>query len=139
MTKKELWNYKNKLDAIERLEKRIAKRERDAENVPTIKDKVMLSEKEFPYTLTHATVDAPEPRQYTAIQRDIYLLRVTKAEAEEELLRLDTFIYSVKDNLAQEILTMRYVEHKKLKDVANAYGMTPQGVLKIINNAIKSV
>lgn len=138
MTKKELWNYKNALDAIDKLEKRIRKREHDADNVPTVKDKVTLSEKDYPYIKTHMTVDAPEPRQYTAIQKDIALLRIRKAEAEEELLRLDTFIYSVKDERVRQILTMRYVEHAKLKDVAIAFDMTEQGILKIINNSIKN-
>ena len=137
MTKKELWSYKNKLKEIARLEARIKKREADAKAVPTVKTKVQSSQKEFPFTETHITVDAPEPRQYSAIQRDIVLLRVKKAEAEEELLRLDEFIYSVKDELARQILTARYVEHQKLKDVSIEFNMTEQGILKIINNSLK--
>ena len=137
MNKKELWSYKNKLKEIARLEARIKKREADAKAVPTVKTKVQSSQKEFPFTETHVTVDAPEPRQYSAIQRDIVLLRIKKAEAEEELLRLDEFIYSVKDELARQILTARYVEHQKLKDVAIEFNMTEQGILKIINNSLR--
>ena len=137
MTKKELWSYQNKLKEIARLEARIKKREADAKAVPTVKTKVQLSQKEFPYTETHLTVDAPEPRQFSAIQRDIVLLRVKKAEAEEELLKLDEFILSVKDELARLILTERYIEHEKLKDVAKHFQMTEQGILKIINNSLK--
>ena len=137
MTKKELWSYKNKLKEIARLEARIKKREADAKAVPTVKTKVQSSQKEFPFTETHITVDAPEPRQFSAIQRDIVLLRVKKAEAEEELLRLDEFIYSVKDELARQILTARYVENQKLKDVAIEFNMTEQGILKIINNSLR--
>ena len=137
MNKKELWSYKNKLKEIARLEARIKKREADAKAVPTVKTKVQSSQKEFPFTETHVTVDAPEPRQYSAIQRDIVLLRIKKAEAEEELLRLDEFIYSVKDELARQILTARYVEHQKLKDVAIEFNMTEQGILKIIHNSLR--
>ena len=137
MTKKELWSYQNKLKEIARLEQRIKKREADAKAVPTVKTKVQSSQKEFPYTETHITVDAPEPRQYSAIQRDIVLLRVKKAEAEEELLRLDEFIFSVKDELARQILTERYIDHKRLKDVAKDFRMTEQGILKIINQALE--
>ena len=136
MTKNDLKSYRKKQRDIHALEVHIHALEQAAERVPVVKDKVQSSMKDFPYTPTHITVDAPDPRAYTKLQRAIIKQRRLKDDMIGELLRLDTFIYSIKDERAQAIIIERYINGDKLKDVAIRYDMTEQGVLKIINKTL---
>lgn len=136
MTKQDLEQYRHKIKERDQIQKRIHHLEEKARNVPTIKDKVQASMKDYPYTPTHITVDAPESKQYTAIQRTLYLLRLKEVELYEELLRLDNFILSIEDSRTRQIFMARYVDGIQLKDVAIRFDMTEQGILKIINKIL---
>ena len=136
MTKKDLQEYRHLMTDIRILKERIRIQKRKAEEVPIVKDKVQSSMKEFPYLPTHETTDAPEPKRYTAIMRDLYELRKKEAEVEEALLRLDQFILSVPESRDRMILMARYVDGLKLTEVASKFGLTEQGVLKIINKIL---
>jgi len=133
MTKKDLQEYRHLCEDIKILKKRISDQKRKAEEVPIVKDKVQSSMKEFPYLPTHETTDAPEPKRYTAIMRDLYELRKKEAEVEEALLRLDQFILSIPESRDRMILMARYVDGLKLKDVAIKFDLDEHWILKIIN------
>ena len=97
MTKKELRRYRQLERDIETLTEYIKKLEREAERVPVIKDKVQSSAKDWPYIETHVTVDAPEPKRYTKLQRAIIRNERLKDETLQELMRLDDFIHTIPD------------------------------------------
>lgn len=136
MTKKELSEYKNLLIETVKLSKRIARKERQLEEVHIICDRVQSTMKEFPYIRTYEKVEAPEPRRYTAIKNDLAELEKRKEMVEEKLLILDKFINSIDDSRSRQIIEYRYVEGNKLIDVARHYNLTEQAVLKIINKSI---
>ena len=115
------------------MEKYIKKLQRAAENVPTVKDKVQSSQKEFPYTPTHVTVDAPQPTAYTKLQRAIIKQERVKAEMVNELLRIDDFISRIEDERPKAITIAVYVNGDKPKDVAIAYDLSYQRVSNIIS------
>ena len=139
MTKEEFRKYRDAYRNREYLERRLRTLERRAAAVPIVKDKVTASEKEWPYTETHVTVDAPDPHKNHKILREIKRCRWLYEKAEHDLDELTSILVTVEDNRARQILTLRYIEGKKLKDVAIQYDMTEQGVLKIIDNAIKKL
>ena len=137
MTKKELSQYRHLVKECNILETRIRKKERDAEKVATVKSKVQMSQKEFPYVEEHLTVDAPEPKQYTAIQRDLYLLRQMKAAVEWALAELDGYIARIDDSRARMIITYVYVEGHSQKQTGIEFDLTESAVSKIISKTLQ--
>ena len=133
MTKKELKQYRKLSRDIQTMEKYIKKLQRAAENVPTVKDKVQSSQKEYPYLPTRETVDAPQPAAYTKLQRAIIKQERVKAEMVNELLRIDDFISRIEDERAKAIVVAVYVNGDKQKDVAIAYDLSYQRVSNIIS------
>lgn len=137
MTKKDLRRYRALKSEIRTLDGYIKKLEREAEKVPTIKDKVQASLDEFPYTRTHVTVDAPAPRQYTKLQRAIVKNKRLKAAALQELLKLDDYIYSVQDERGRTILIEVYINGRSQAAVAIDMDLSYQRVSNIITEVLK--
>ena len=138
MTKKEFRQFQRLPAEREYFIRKIERLERAAENVATVKDKVTASEKDFPYTLTHVTVDAPEPVRYTSIQRDLIRARRSLKDVEKRMDRLTRMINSIDDSRTRQILVMRYIDGEKLMDVSLKMDLTDVHVLRIINEAIKN-
>lgn len=137
MTKKELKRYRQIEREIETLTEYIKKLERKAEKVPIVKDKVQSSQQEWPYVQTHVTVDAPEPVQYTKIQRLIIRNERMKEEAISELTRLDGYIHSVPDDRARTILIAVYINGHSQAQVAIDMDLSYQRVSNIISEILK--
>ena len=139
MTKKEFRQFQKLPAEREYFIRKIERLERAAENVATVKDKVTASEKDWPYTLTHVTVDAPEPVRYTSIQRDLIRARRSLKDVEKRMDILARMITRIEDSRTRQIITVRYVDGKSLKDTAIQFDLTEQGVLKIVNKTIKNL
>ena len=137
MTKKELKRYRAIEREIETLETYIRGLERKAAQVPVVKDKVQSSQKEWPFIETHVTVDAPEPHQYTKIQRLIIRNEALKDELITELTRLDSFIHSIDDPRGQAILIAVYINGKSQAQVAIDMDLSYQRVSNIITEILK--
>lgn len=137
MTKKEFRQFQKLPSERDYLIRKIERLERQAENVPTVKTKVQASQKEYPYTIMHVTVDAPEPVRYTSIKRDIRRSQLRLKEVERRLDKLNSMIASIDDSRTRQIMTMRYVDGEKLMDVSLKMDLTDVHVLRIINAAIK--
>ena len=138
MTKREFKQYQRLPQEREYFIRKIERLERQAENVATVKDKVQASEKEYPYTLMHVTVDAPEPVRYTSIQRDLIRARRQLKDVERRFDKLTRMITTIGDSRTRQIITVRYVDGKSLKETAIQFDMTEQHVLRIINATIKN-
>lgn len=136
MTKADLEQYRHLVQELKSKKRKIEREEKRAASVPIIKDKVQSSMKEWPYLPMYETVEAPEARKHTAIQRRLYLLRIEEAAIEEKLLELETFISGIQDSRTRQIITYRYVDGHTLKDTAIQFDMTEQGILKIINKIL---
>ena len=137
MTKEEWRKFCNLPKEREYYERRIKTLERKANAVPIVKDKVQSSQKEWPYIQTHETVDAPQPQQYTKIQRELRRYRILLERTERTLDELTSILAKIEDARARQILVERYVEGRKLIDLAIKYDMTEQGIIKIINKTIE--
>lgn len=137
MTKKELRRYRQLERDIETLTEYIKKLEREAERVPIIKDKVQSSAKDWPYIETHVTVDAPEPKRYTKLQRAIIRNERLKDETLQELMRLDDFIHTIPDERGRAILIQVYILGQKQSQVAIDMDLSYQRVSNIITETLK--
>lgn len=138
MTKKEFRQFQKLPAEREYYIRKIERLERAAENVPTVKDKVTASQKEFPYTVMHVTVDAPEPVRYSSIQRDLIRARRSLKDVERRMDKLTRMISSIEDSRTRQIITVRYVDGTSLKDTAARFDLTDQHVMRLINIAIKN-
>lgn len=137
MTKKELKAYRRIEREIKTLDAYIKKLEREADKVPIIKDKVQSSQKEWPYVRTYETVDAPEPKRYTKIQRLIIRNERMKDEKIDHLTRLDTYIHSIPDERGRDILIQVYILGRTQADVAIDMDLSYQRVSNIITEILK--
>lgn len=136
MTKKDLKRYRHLESEISTLEKYIKSLEKKAEKVPIVKDKVQSSAKEWPYIQTHVTVDAPDPVQYTKLQRMIIRNERLKDEAVAELARLDQYIHSIPDDRGRTILIQVYILGRSQADVAIEMDLSYQRVSNIITEIL---
>ena len=138
MTKREFRQFQRLPAEREYLIRKIERLERQAENVATVKDKVQASQKEYPYTMMHVTVDAPEPVRYTSIKREIIRSQRLLDDVERRMDRLHGMVSRIGDSRTRQIITVRYIDGKSLKDTAIQFDLTEQGILKIINKTIKN-
>lgn len=139
MTKKEFRQFQKLPAEREYFIRKIERLERAAENVATVKDKVTASQKEYPYTIMHVTVDAPEPVRYTSIQRDLIRARRSLKDVERRMDRLTRMIDRIDDSRTRQIITMRYIDGVSLKWTAVNFNLTEQHVLRIVNETIKKL
>lgn len=137
MTKEEFKRYRTLPREIAYYEWKIESLERAAAKVPIVKDKVQSSQKEWPYIQTHETVDAPEPKQYTKIQRNIRRFKRLLSTAEHDLDVLTGMITRIEDSRTRQIMTARYVEGQKMKELVIRFDLTEQHLFRLINETVK--
>lgn len=139
MTKEQFRKYRTLPRERDYLERRIRTLERRLSEVPIVKDKVMSSAKEYPYIETHLTVDAPDPRKAHKIRKEIQRVKRLLAVNERYTDELTELIAGIEDSRTRQVMTMRYLDGRKLMDVAAKVELTEQHVLRIINDAIKKL
>lgn len=137
MTKKDIRQYRDLLKERDKLEARIRNREKRAAKVPIVKDKVQASMDEWPYIETHVEVEAPEPRQYSMIQKDLILLREMEKKVDQEIADLDRFIASIPESRDRQIITAVFVDGKKQKDAGIEFDLSESAVSKIISKILQ--
>lgn len=138
MTKEQFRKYRTLPRERDYLERRIRILERRLDAVPIVKDKVKSSAKEYPYIETHITVDAPDPKKSHKIHREIQRSKRLLAVVEKHMDELTEMVANIEDSRTRQVMTMRYLDGKKLMDVAARVDLTEQHVLRIINEAIKN-
>ena len=139
MTKEQFRKYRTLPRERDYLERRIRILEIRLENVPIVKDKVKSSAKEYPYIETHLTVDAPDPKKSYKIRKEIQRAKRLLSVVELHMDELTEMIAKIEDSRTRQVMTMRYLDGKKLMDVAARVDLTEQHVLRIINTAIKNL
>lgn len=139
MTKREFKQYQRLPAEREYYIRRIERLEKQAEAVPVVKDKVMASQKDYPFIEMHVTVDAPEPVRYSSIQRDLIRARRMLKDVERRFDQLTRMITTIDDSRTRQIITMRYIDGESLKYTAIKFDLTEQHILRIVNDAIKNL
>lgn len=139
MTKEEFKKFKTLPREREYLESRIRSLEQRLGAVPIVKDKVQASEKEYPYLTLHQVVDAPDPRKAHRIRKELAYYKRLLANNERYADEFLDYLVKIEDARTRLIMTRRYLEGRRLKDVAIEFDMTEQWVMRIIENCIKNL
>lgn len=116
MTKQELEQYCKLKREIAYLEKRIDKWE--SKDIPEVAGTVQASDVNFPYTPHRVTVQMNDPKRNDAIKETIAILEKRRDTCSKELVRIEQFIDRIKDSELRQIFEMRYIEGKKLREIA---------------------
>ena len=119
MTRKELEEYQHILTEIGVLNKDIEKIEKRRSKLQTVKDKVQASEKEFPYTQIHLTVDAVDPIRNSALLKVERIKEQRLDRLEEKRIEIERYIDSIPDSQTRVALDMIYIKGENQQAVAS--------------------
>lgn len=135
MTRKELEAYKVNERLIERNLKKIE--EERYKDIPTVYGKVKSSMAEHPYIETHMSVQMEEPVESNKRIHKLEKWEQEVNKARNDNAKVEDFIDKIDDATVKEIFILRYVEGKKVSDIAKDVGYTHGRVSQIISKKLK--
>lgn len=142
---------KNELEQYCKLEREIAYLQRRLDKlydkeVPEISGKVQASAPEFPCIMRSVSVQMYEPKAETARNEVIALLEDRQRRCEEKMLQVAQYINKIKDAELRQIFEMRYMEGRKLREIADELNQDRSGIgkkiteyMQLSHNSQKSV
>lgn len=136
MTKQELEQYCKLKREIAYLEKRIDKWEN--KDIPEMAGTVQASDDKFPYLPYRVTVQMRDPKRNDAVKETIAILEKRLEKCNEELVKIEQFLDRIKDSDLRQIFEMRYIEGKKLREIAEAMNEDRSGIGKKITGYLKN-
>lgn len=128
--------YRDLLKEIKQLEKEICALTKKKEHVPVIKDKVQASMSEFPYTLTHVTVDAYDPLKATTIDRKIIKRRHAIDDYNMRAIEIEEAIDGIEDSITRQIFRAVYLEGRTQTAIALELNIDQSSVSRLINKEL---
>ena len=144
VTKKELEQYCKLKKEIAYLQRRLDKLY-DKE-IPEISGKVQASAPEYPCIMKRVSVPMSEPKALAARNEVIALLKDRQRRCEEKMLQVARYIDRIEDAELRQIFEMRYMEGKKLEEIAEVLNQERSGIgkkitayLQLSHNSQKSV
>jgi len=144
VTKKELEQYCKLKKEVAYLQRRLD-RLYDKE-VPEIYGKVQASAPEYPCIMRGVSVQMHEPKACDELKKVIALLKDRQRRCEEKMLEVERYIDKIEDAELRQIFEMRYMEGKKLEEIAETLNQERSGVgkkitahLQLSHNSQKSV
>ena len=88
---------------------------------------------EFPYIPTHVAVHMKEPLEADKSNRRISQWKSEIDKAERQNKEVETFISAIEDTRTREIFSLRYIEGKKVSEIAEEMGYTKGRISQIIS------
>lgn len=132
MTKKELEQYCKMCKEVVYLQKRLDKLyDRD---VPEISGKVQSSAPDYPCIMRRVSVQMYEPKANDERNKVIALLEDRQRRCEEKMLEIERYIDKIEDAELRQIFELRYMEGKKLREIAEVLNLDLSGIGKKISN-----
>ncbi len=132
MTKKELEQYCKMCKEVAYLQKRLDKLyDRD---VPEVCGKVQASSPDYPCIMQRVSVRMYEPKANDERNKVIALLEKRQRRCEEKMLEIERYIDKIEDAELRQIFEMRYMEGKKLREIAEVLNLDLSGIGKKIGN-----
>lgn len=132
LTDKDLCQYKMKQREIADLEDRINKL-LDKE-ISTGHSTVTGSSKFFPYTEFRMGVWVDDPKEVSDRDKLIATYRERQSEARAAVFRIEQFIGDIPDSELRMIFQHRYIDGKKLREIAKDLNMDRSGIGKKIHS-----
>ena len=135
MDRKTLASYRPNKRLIERNKKKIE--EEQFKDIPVVKGKVTGSSHEFPYIEQRFSVEMDDPTEAERQRKNIVRWGKEIQKAEKEMEDVERFIEGISDAGDREIFTYRFIDGKKVKEVADSVGYTHGRVSQIISKYLK--
>ena len=135
MTRKLLESYMPNKRLIERNRNKI--QDEQMKEIPTVLGKVKGSSPNFPYIEQRFTVMMDEPVEANKQAERIKRLGQEIEQAEKEVDEVEQFISTIEDTRDKEVLSLRYIEGEKVKDVGKQLGYTHGRISQIISKYVK--
>lgn len=108
-----------------------------AKDVPIVAGKVKASSREFPYTEYRVGVQMYEPVEADRINRMIQIYKERQKKVEQQMLEIETFIDGIEDAEIRQIFEMRFIEGRKLREIADAVNRDLSGIGKKVNSFLQ--
>lgn len=132
MTKKELEQYCKMKKEVAYLEERLENlREKD---VPVVRGTVQASSKDHLCIMQRISVQMYEPKINDERNEVITILEDRQRRCEKKMLEIECYINKIKDAELRQIFEMRYMEGKKLREIAKVLNLDLSGIGKKIGN-----
>ena len=130
MTKKELEQYCKLKKEVAYLQRRLD-RLYDKE-VPEVSGKVQASATEYPCIMKRVSVRMNDPKAVDELNKVIAILEDRQRRCNEKMLEVARYIDKIEDAELRQIFEMRYMEGKKLEEIADALNQERSGIGKKI-------
>ena len=144
MTKEELEQYCKLKKEIAYLQKRLDKLY--DKDIPEIIGKVQASAPEYPCIMRRVSVQMHDPKASDKVNKVIAILKDRQRRCEEKMLQVEQYIDKIEDSELRQIFEMRYMEGKKLEEIAEVLSQERSGIgkkitayLQLSHNSQKSV
>lgn len=139
LNKNTLKQYRALVKEIPRIQNEIDRLEEKLEALPVVKTKVSKSMDDFPYTESHLTVEAEEPKKATEIRKQIRLKELQIEKAEKDKTAILEFINRIQDSEDRLIFEMLYINEKKMSQarIGKELGYDQSTISLKINKILK--
>lgn len=114
--------------------------------VPVVTGKVKASSRDFPYLEHRISVQMDEPVESDRIKRMFRIYRERQEKIGQQMLQIEEFINGIDDPEIRQIFEMRFIEGRKLREIAevvhlerSVIGKKITHFLQFAHNAQKSM
>ncbi len=108
-----------------------------ARELPVITGKVKASSREFPYTEHRVSVQMDEPEAAERIWRMQKIYRERQERVGQQMLEIEEFIDGIEDAETRQIFEMRFMEGRKLREIAQKMNRDRSGIGKKVNSFLQ--
>lgn len=105
--------------------------------VPVVTGKVKVSSRDFPYLEHRISVQMDEPVESDRIKRMFRIYRERQEKIGQQMLQIEEFINGISDPEIRQIFEMRFIEGRKLREIASAVNRDLSGIGKKVNNFLQ--
>lgn len=144
MDKQSLMDYQKLKREQELLLRRIEALQK--KEVRVVTGKVKASSRDFPYTEHRVSVQMDEPVESDRIKRMLRIYRERQEKIGQQMLQIEEFINGIDDPEIRQIFEMRFIEGRKLREIAevvhlerSVIGKKITHFLQFAHNAQKSM
>ncbi len=135
MDKQSLMGYQKLKREQELLLRRIQTLQK--KEVPVVVGKVKASSCDFPYTEHRVSVQMNEPVAAEQVRRMLRIYREREAKVGQQMLQIEEFIHGIDDTEIRQIFEMRFIEGRKLREVAGEVNLDRSSIGKKINRYLQ--
>jgi len=104
---------------------------------PVVTGKVKVSSRDFPYLEHRISVQMDEPVESDRIKRMFRIYRERQEKIGQQMLQIEEFINGISDPEIRQIFEMRFIEGRKLREIASAVNRDLSGIGKKVNNFLQ--